>query len=51
MGRAGLYSVVAVAGIEGQAETFALLDDDGVTVAFAGVGPAGGLSLGLGVGE
>ena len=51
VGRAGLYSVVAVAGIEGQTEALALLDDGGVTVAFAGVGPAGRLRLGLSVGE
>ena len=51
VGRAGLDPVVAVPGIEGQAEAFALLDDGGVTVAFAGVGPAGRLGLGLGVGE
>ena len=49
--RFDLDPVVAVAGIERQAEAFALLDDGGVPVAVLWIGPAGGAGLGVGIGE
>ena len=50
VGCAGLDSVVAVPGVQGKAEPFALFHYRGGPVQLLPAGPAGGAGLGLGIG-
>ena len=51
MGRAGLDPVVAVPGVQREAEPFALFHYRGGPVQLLSAGPAGGAGLGVGIGE